>query len=100
MAMPRASAASVSSSVSPMPAASSGRLLQMTDVSNAISGCRLEQPLPTVGQGAQRVAKDEIDRAHGGERLDRLERVVADAQRNGHQLADREQSEHRARLEI
>src|SRR6516162_5408559 len=101
MTMPSASAVSVSAKVSQIPAPSSARLFHTTEVSNAISGSRApKQTLDAVGQRAQEIAERQVDGADGGERLDRLESVVADAQRDRHQLADGEQGKHRACLEI
>src|SRR5437588_10162889 len=88
--IPITSAVSTSRSVSQIPESSNGRFCQMTPVSKAISGSRrLEQSLQPESERAQKIAQREIDHSDGRERLDRLERVIADADGDRHQLADR-----------
>src|SRR2546426_12747420 len=88
--IPMTSAVSTRRTVSHIPESSNGRFCQMMPVSNAISGLRrLEQSLQPESERAQKIAKREIDHTDGRERLDRLERVVADADGDCHQLADR-----------
>src|SRR5436190_13208220 len=95
--VPSASATTTSTTVSPTPDASSHQFCQITEASNDISGPRrLEYPLEAVGEPAQGIAEKQIHDADSCQRFDRLERVVADAGGDRHQLADRQQGKRRA----